>query len=104
MRRAARDGALVEALNVKTALFFLAFLPQFLVPGHSVALQLLAMGTVCVVLNTLVDVLAVLGANRFLQAEAVRRRRDRVLTKASGFTMVGLGLYVAVSRRQAIPE
>ena len=104
VRRAVRDGALVEALNVKTALFFLAFLPQFLVPGQSVALQLLVMGTVCVVLNTLVDVLAVLGANRFLQAETVRRRRDRVLTKASGFTMVGLGLYVAVSRRQPTPE
>lgn len=100
-RKAVRDGALVEALNVKTALFFLAFLPQFVVPGQAVALQLVVMGTICVVLNTLVDVVAVLGANRLLRSELARRRRERVLTKASGFTMVGLGLYVAVSRRGA---
>src|SRR5947209_10981321 len=35
-RRALLEGILVEALNVKTALFFLAFLPQFLLSGRSV--------------------------------------------------------------------
>ena len=101
VRRAVRDGILVEAFNVKTAMFFLAFLPQFLVPGPAVVLQLVVMGTVCVALNTLVDVLAVLGANRLLQAGLARRRRERLLTQLSGVTMVGLGLYVAVSRRGA---
>ena len=101
VRRAVRDGILVEAFNVKTAMFFLAFLPQFLVPGPAVVLQLVVMGTVCVALNTLVDVLAVLGANRLLQAGLARRRRARLLTQLSGVTMVGLGLYVSVSRRGA---
>ena len=101
VRRAVRDGILVEAFNVKTAMFFLAFLPQFLVPGPAVVLQLVVMGTVCVALNTLVDVLAVLGANRLLQAGLARRRRERLLTQLSGVTMVGLGLYVSVSRRGA---
>ena len=101
VRRAVRDGILVEAFNVKTAMFFLAFLPQFLVSGPAVVLQLVVMGTVCVALNTLVDVLAVLGANRLLQAGLARRRRERLLTQLSGVTMVGLGLYVAVSRRGA---
>ena len=100
-RKAVRDGALVEALNVKTAMFFLAFLPQFLVPGQAVALQLVVMGTVCVTLNTLVDVAAVLGASRLLRSELARRRRERLLTRASGLTMLGLGVYVAVSRRGA---
>ena len=102
VRRAVRDGILVEAFNVKTALFFLAFLPQFLpqfpVSGQAATLQLAVMGTVCVGLNTLVDVLAVVAANRLLQSERARRRRERVLTKASGFTMLGLGLYVATAR------
>lgn len=98
-RRALLDGILVEALNVKTALFFLAFLPQFLVSGPSVAVQLVVMGTVCVVLNTLVDVVAVLGAARLLRSEASGRQRASMLNKASGLTLVGLGLYVAVSRR-----
>ena len=101
LRNAVRDGALVEAFNVKTALFFLAFLPQFVVPGQAVALQLVVMGTICVVLNTLVDVVAVLGADRLLLSEPARKRRERALTKASGLAMVGLGLYVAVARRGA---
>lgn len=98
-RSALREGVLVEALNVKTALFFLAFLPQFVVPGPPVVLQLVVMGVICVALNTLVDVLAVLGAIRILGSEPARRKRERLLTQASGATMVGLGLYVALSRR-----
>jgi threonine/homoserine/homoserine lactone efflux protein len=100
-RRALLEGILVEALNVKTALFFLAFLPQFLVSGPSVALQLVVMGTVCVGLNTLVDVVAVLGAARWLRAEASGRQRASLMNKASGLTLVGLGLYVAASKRGA---
>ena len=100
-RLALLEGILVEALNVKTALFFLAFLPQFLFTGPSVVVQLAVMGTVCVVLNTLVDVAAVLGAARLLRSEASGRNRARLLNKASGLTLVGLGLYVAASKRGA---
>ena len=98
-RRALLEGVLVEALNVKTALFFLAFLPQFLVSGSAPVPQLVVMGTVCVLLNTLVDVGAVLGAARLLQAGHTARRRARLLNKVSGVTLVGLGLYVAAARR-----
>jgi len=100
-RRALLEGILVEALNVKTALFFLAFLPQFLVSGTPVVIQLVVMGTVCVVLNTLVDVVAVFGAARLLRSEARGLQRARLLNNASGLTLVGLGLYVALSRRGA---
>jgi len=98
-RRALLEGILVEALNVKTALFFLAFLPQFLVEGRQAAAQLVVMGTICVVLNTLVDIAAVLGAARLLKSEFSARRRARLLNKASGLTLVGLGLYVAAAKR-----
>jgi threonine/homoserine/homoserine lactone efflux protein len=98
-RRALLEGVLVEALNVKTALFFLAFLPQFLVTGSAPVPQLVVMGTVCVLLNTLVDVGAVLGAARLLQAGHTARRRARLLNNVSGATLVGLGLYVAAARR-----
>lgn len=99
VRRALLEGILVEALNVKTALFFLAFLPQFLTGGGSVAAQLVVMGTVCVLLNTLVDVAAVHGAARLVQSSAAGRRRAGLLNKASGATLVALGLYVAGSKR-----
>jgi len=98
-RRALLEGVLVEALNVKTALFFLAFLPQFLVGGSAPVPQLVVMGTICVLLNTLVDVGAVFGAARLLQAGHTARRRARLLNKVSGVTLVGLGLYVAAARR-----
>ena len=98
-RRALLEGVLVEALNVKTALFFLAFLPQFLVGGNAPVPQLVVMGTICVLLNTLVDVGTVFGAARLLQAGHSARRRASLLNKVSGVTLVGLGLYVAAARR-----
>ncbi len=98
-RRALLEGVLVEALNVKTALFFLAFLPQFLVGGSAPVPQLVVMGTICVLLNTLVDVGTVFGAARLLQAGHSARRRASLLNKVSGVTLVGLGLYVAAARR-----
>jgi threonine/homoserine/homoserine lactone efflux protein len=100
-RRALFEGIAVEALNVKTALFFLAFLPQFVAPGEPLAAQLVLLGSICVVLNTLVDVIAVFAADRLLQSGTARSARARLLTRASGVTMLGLGAYLALARREA---
>src|SRR3954469_5474399 len=57
-RRAFREGVMVEALNPKTAAFFLAFVPQFVDPAQgSVAVQFVVLGFTSVTLNTLADVL-----------------------------------------------
>ncbi|SAK52651.1 LysE type translocator protein [Caballeronia temeraria] len=98
-RRAFREGILVEALNVKTALFFLAFLPQFVAPGQPMIPQLVMLGSICVALNTLVDVGAVLAASRLLKSSAARAARARMLTRTSGVVMLGLGGYLALARR-----
>ena len=100
-RRALFEGFIVEALNVKTALFFLAFLPQFVSPGEPLVPQLVLLGSICVGLNTLVDVLAAFAADRLLGSGAARAARARWLTRVSGLTMLGLGAYLALSRRQA---
>ena len=99
--RAWFDGIAVEALNVKTALFFLAFLPQFTSPGAPVAAQLVLLGTICVALNTLVDVVAVFAAHRLLGSGAARAARARLMTRVSGSTMLGLGAFLALARREA---
>lgn len=99
-RRAFFEGILVEALNVKTALFFLAFLPQFVMRGEPLAPQLVLLGTICVVLNTLVDVVAVFAAARLLKSDAARAARARLMTKVSGVTMLGLGAWLALARRE----
>lgn len=99
-RRAFLEGIVVEALNVKTALFFLAFLPQFVSAGEPLAPQLIMLGGICVALNTSVDVMAVFAVDRLLSSQAARASRARLLTRISGFTMLGLGAYLALANRQ----
>jgi threonine/homoserine/homoserine lactone efflux protein len=101
VRRALLEGAVVEALNVKTALFFLAFLPQFVVPTEPLVGQVMLLGGICVTLNTLADIGAVLLAHRLLHSGAARHARERLMTRLSGMTMVGLGVFLALARRQA---
>jgi threonine/homoserine/homoserine lactone efflux protein len=101
VRRALLEGIAVEALNVKTALFFLAFLPQFVSPTEPLVPQLILLGSICVVLNTLVDVVAVFASDRLLNSATARAARARLLTRISGATMVGLGAYLALARREA---
>ena len=99
-RRALMEGILVEVLNVKTALFFLAFLPQFVAPNQPLAPQFLLLGSICVTLNTLADVVAVFAAHRLLESSAARARRARLMTRMSGTVMLGLGAFLALARRQ----
>ncbi len=92
------QGIVTEVLNPKTALFFLSFIPQFISPrlGH-IFLQFLIFGMVSVALNTSADLLVVSLAaplGRKLKVSATFRRRQRV---ASGFGMIGLGAYVALT-------
>ena len=100
-RSALRDGILVEALNVKTALFFLAFLPQFVKPAEALVPQLLLLGSICVLLNTLVDVVAVFAAERFLKSATLGAARGKILTRVSGVTMIGLAAYLSAVKREA---
>lgn len=93
-RRAFLDGIVVETLNVKTALFSLAFIPQFIDPSASALVQFMVLGSICVVLNTTADVVVVFGAAR------VRRRFGRLLTVGSGWSLIGLGTYVAVAKME----
>ncbi len=101
VRRAFLEGAVVEALNVKTALFFLAFLPQFVSPAQSLVGQLVFLGCICVTLNTLADIGAVLIAHRLLRSGTARAARERLMTRVSGVTMLGLGAFLALARREA---
>jgi threonine/homoserine/homoserine lactone efflux protein len=99
-RRALLEGIVVEALNVKTALFFLAFLPQFTSASDPLAPPLVLLGSICVALNTLVDVVAVFAAQRLLKSGAARAARARMLTRVSGVTMMSLGALLALARRE----
>lgn len=101
-KRAFRDGVLVEALNPKTAAFFLAFIPQFLDPaGSSPTLQFIMLGAISVTLNTLADVVVVLVASATRTQLIGRPHLMRRLTQGSGAFIAGLGLSLALVRRPA---
>ena len=99
LRRIVAQGFLTNVLNPKVALFFLAFLPQFVSSETPLAPQLVLLGGICVALNTFVDVLAVLGADRLLRSSAAQASRARILNYVSGSTMVALGVFLATARR-----
>jgi threonine/homoserine/homoserine lactone efflux protein len=91
------QGALTEILNPKTALFFLAFIPQFVNHATPLVPQFLALGAISVALNTAADIAVVVATAplaRRLKSSFLWRRRQR---QASGAALIGLGGYVAVS-------
>ncbi|MBC9883246.1 LysE family translocator [Bradyrhizobium sp. INPA01-394B] len=101
-KRAFRDGVLVEALNPKTAAFFLAFIPQFLDPaGSHPTLQFIMLGAISVALNTFADVVVVLMASATRTQLIGRPHLVRRLTQGSGVFIAGLGLSLALARRPA---
>ena len=101
-RRAFREGVLVEALNPKTAAFFLAFIPQFVDPsaGH-IALQFVVLGFVSVALNTLADIVVAFAASGVREGAAARPGLIRRLREASGGAMIALGVGLALAKRPA---
>ncbi|MHB2169494.1 LysE family translocator [Alsobacter sp. R-9] len=102
VKRAFREGIVVEALNPKTAAFFLAFIPQFIDPASgSVALPFIVLGSLSVLLNTLADIGVAFAAGRLRDGAAARPALVRRLREASGGAMVALGLGLAFARRPA---
>lgn len=94
-RKAFFQGVVVEVLNPKTALFFLAFIPQFVNPSGVVFIQFLLLGTTSVILNTLVDLVVIALAGPIgqkLRTSPKLRKRQRI---ATGVGLVSLGGYVA---------
>lgn len=96
-----RQGVVTNVLNPKVALFFLAFLPQFVDPARgSAGLQVLGLGLLFDASGTLVLLAVALGASR----AAGRLRRSagaaRWLERATGLLFVGLGLRLAVASRR----
>jgi threonine/homoserine/homoserine lactone efflux protein len=98
-RRVLLDAALIEMLNPKTALFFLAFLPQFVEPAAGPpAAQLLVLGALVTLTALPCDMLVALAGARLARLFATQARR-RWPSRLAGSTLIGLGLYTAVMKR-----
>jgi threonine/homoserine/homoserine lactone efflux protein len=98
LRRIYAQGILVQVLNPKTAIFFFAFLPQFVNParGH-VSLQFFVLGMVFILLGLSSDSVWALTAGSaagWLRQNQAFIRNERYI---SGTVYLGLGMATAVS-------
>ena len=98
LSRLYRQGIVVNTLNPKTALFFLAFLPQFVDPSRGVAwVQVLLLGLLFATLGFLSDGTWALVAGTLGDRLRRSRRFPAVQRYVSGSVFVGLGAVAAFS-------
>ncbi|MEL6962049.1 MAG: LysE family translocator [Pseudomonadota bacterium] len=100
-RRALVESMLVEILNPKVALFFLAFLPQFVDPSASlpVAIQFLILGIIVNLSFSSADVITVLLADKVVSVAKGSRTGLRIAQWLGGGLLVALGIRLALSRQ-----
>ena len=99
-QRAFMESVLVEILNPKTAIFFLAFLPQFVEPGAGLPIwaQFLILGLIVNLFFMAGDVIAVLGAAAIIGKLKASDVAARMTRRLGGALLVGLGLKLAAER------
>lgn len=96
LRRSLREGFLSNALNPKTALFYMAFLPQFIDPAGSALLQSLFLAGLHFIIAMIWQCLLAVGVNRardWLQ----RPRVSQMFNGVTGSVLVLLGLKLATT-------
>ncbi len=93
-RRVFGRGIVVNVLNPKTALFFLAFLPQFVDPDRPVWTQTIVLGVCWIGLGLLSDGAYALAGGTI---GGMLRRHRRAVRYASGGIYIGLGATAASS-------
>ncbi len=98
--RAFLHSVMVEVLNPKTALFFIAFLPQFADAGAAfpVWVQFLILGLIVGCAFSMADLIAVLLTHQVLTGLRRTRTAQRIAQWTGGSVLVGLGAHLALSK------
>jgi RhtB (resistance to homoserine/threonine) family protein len=98
MKRSFREGLLSNVLNPKTAIFYLAFLPQFIDPSYSAIAQSMILAAlhfmIAMVWQTIVALL-VEKAKRIMANPAVNRRIESI----TGAVLIALGTQLIINRQ-----
>ena len=93
-----KQGILIDILNPKVAIFFMAFLPQFIRNGHgSVPFQLLYLGLIIVAVAIIVEVSYVLVASKFTEKVKGSKKVSMWLDRVVGTVFLALGIKLATS-------
>jgi threonine/homoserine/homoserine lactone efflux protein len=93
--RVFRDGFTVALLNPKTALFFAAYLPQFLPMSKEPMVQTLVLGFIFILIAAITDCAYALAAGTLKPWLTKERRRRNFGHKLAGSVYIGLGLFTA---------
>jgi len=94
-QRVVYQGIVTEVLNPKTALFFLAFIPQFVNINAPIVPQFILLGCISVTLNTSADLIVATLAGPIGYQLKTRARLRKAQQLFSGFCLLALGVYVA---------
>jgi RhtB (resistance to homoserine/threonine) family protein len=92
------EGTLNNLLNPKVAVFYLAFLPQFIRPGDPVLAKSLLLASIHFVMGLVWLSLVTLLMGR-LRAVLTQPRVRRTLEAVTGFVLIGFGLRLAMEKR-----
>jgi threonine/homoserine/homoserine lactone efflux protein len=99
LARLYRQGVVVNVFNPKTALFFLAFLPQFVDPNASLPPQIALLGLVFATIAFASDCTYALLADLLAGRLRRSRRGTRIRRYASGLVFLVLGVTAAAAHR-----
>jgi threonine/homoserine/homoserine lactone efflux protein len=99
-RRAFAQSIVVEVLNPKTALFFMAFLPQFVDPAAAfpIWLQFMTLGVIVNLLFSSADIVCVMLAGGLITRLRRSNRAQRLMQRAGGTLLIGLGAHLALQK------
>ncbi|MFA6710716.1 MAG: LysE family translocator [Candidatus Methanomethylophilaceae archaeon] len=97
-----RRGVFVGLLNPKSAIFFLAFLPQFVRKGKGpYALQIVLLGILTVMAGVAIELLLIAVMDKVTDVVKRKQRFMSFIQKATGSLLVGLGIRLALSSQQS---
>jgi threonine/homoserine/homoserine lactone efflux protein len=94
-----RHALMINVLNPRVAIFFLAFLPQFVQSGGNVPLQIFAFGVAFATLGFLYQAALAVFSSKTRRVIAERKLVRSALRYASGSVLVGFGIRLALEER-----
>ena len=98
LRRIFAQGMIVNVLNPHTALFFFAFLPQFVDPSKgAVGWQIVTLGLFFILMSAMTDAVWAIGAGTAGHWIRRNRRFARIQRYVTGGALIGLGAAAAAS-------
>ena len=96
-----RDGILTNILNPKVALFFIAFLPQFIDPTlKNTILPFITLGTTFIATGTIWCLVLAMFASAIFSKLKASKKVSTYINRVCGLTMIGLGIKVALTERK----